>query len=526
MNESGKSSTGRYYAAIDLKSFYASCECVDKGLDPLTTNLVVADKSRTSKTICLAVSPSLKSFGIPGRPRLFEVEQAVKKINDERLRHAPGRQFKGSFTDISGCDDPSLKLDYIVAPPHMARYMEVSAKIFSVYLKYVSAEDIFAYSIDEVFIDLTAYLSTYKMTPHEMTMTMVRDVLSTTAITATAGIGTNLYLAKIAMDIVAKHVDADADGVRIAELDEISFRQKLWTHRPLTDFWRIGRKTAAKLEKYGIETMGDIARISLDTGSGSGEQLLYKLFGVNAEYLIDHAWGYEPCRISDVKAYIPENTSLSSGQVLHKPYEHEKARLVVKEMTDLLSLDLVKKGLVTDSISLYIGYDIENLTDPGKKALYKGEITVDYYGRSVPKPAHGSARLDGFTSSSHKIIDAMTELFDRITDPDLLIRRINVVAANTRLEKDIDRINAQPKFEQMDLFTDYARLEREKKKENETSAREKSLQNAILDIKKRYGKNAILKGMNLEEGATTITRNAQVGGHSADGDACGSGDET
>ena len=506
--------TGRIYAAIDLKSFYASCDCVDLGLDPLTTNLVVADASRTGKTICLAVSPALKTYGIPGRPRLFQVEQRVKEVNAERLRRAPGHRFTGTYRDIREAGDPSLALDYIVAPPKMARYMQVSTQIYRIYLRHVAPEDIFAYSIDEVFIDLTAYLSVSGKSAHDMVMGMIRDVLKETGITATAGIGTNLYLAKVAMDVVAKHAEADADGLRIAELDEMSYRRELWGHRPITDIWRIGGGTAKKLADRGIYTLGDIARASLDRDPYRGEPMLYKIMGVNAELLIDHAWGYEPCTMAEVKAYRPENTSLSSGQVLTRPYAYDEARLIVREMTDLLVLDLVDKGLMCDSIMLTMGYDVENLTDPARRSEYHGEITIDRYGREVPKHAHGSMQLDGFTSSTRLIMDAMMRLFDRIADPSLLVRRVYVVAVNTKKEEEVEA-SKQDVCEQLDLFTDYEALERKRQEEREALEKEKNLQHAVLDIKKRYGKNAILKGMNLQEGATTIARNGQVGGHKA-----------
>ena len=511
----GNKDKNRIYAAIDLKSFYASCECVDKGLDALTTNLVVADRSRTNKTICLAVSPGLKSFGIPGRPRLFEVEQRVKEVNADRLNKAPGKKFAGTFTDVRHGDDPSLALDYIVAPPRMARYMEISTKIYGIYLRYVAPEDIFAYSVDEVFMDLTAYLDTYRMTAHEMVIRMIREVLSETGITATAGIGTNMFLAKVAMDVVAKHAKADADGVRIAELDERTYRELLWEHSPITDIWRVGRGTAKKLAEHGIYTMGDIARASLSQDRYHGEPLLYRLMGVNAQLLIDHAWGYEPVTLQAVRAYSPENTSLSSGQVLQRPYAYEETRIITQEMTDLLVLDLVDKGLVCDSIMLTIGYDVENLTDPDRRARYKGPVTVDFYGREVPKHAHGTEDLGGFTSSTKRIMAAMMRLFERTVDPDLLVRRVNVVAVNTMREDEISAQESAEQYEQMDLFTDYAMLETEREKEKLSQEKEKNLQHAVLDIKKKYGKNAILKGMNLQKGAMTIERNKQVGGHKA-----------
>ena len=494
----------RQYIAIDLKSYYASVECNERGLDPLTTNLVVADLSRTEKTICLAVSPSLKSFGIPGRPRLFEVVQKVKEVNAARRCKAPGRAFSGKSSDYNELmKHPELELDYIVAPPRMAYYIEYSTIIYEVYLKYVAPEDIHVYSIDEVFIDATHYLQTYKTTAHELAMTMIRDVLATTGITATAGIGTNMYLCKIAMDIVAKKMPADKDGVRIAELDEMSYRELLWDHKPLTSFWRVGHGIAAKLEANGMSTMGDVAQMSL---TQYGEDRLYKLFGVNAELLIDHAWGWEPCTIADVKAYKPQSNSLSSGQVLSCPYNFEKARLVTREMTDLLVYDLVEKQLVTDQVVLTIGYDVENLKDPQRAKSYKGAVTTDHYGRSVPKHAHGTQNLDRQTSAGSLIEKAVMELFDRVVDKNLLVRRINICVNHLVPENSV-----QDYGEQLTLFTDYEALEREKA----DLAKERNRQEAILSIRKRFGKNAILRGMNFEEGATAKERNEQIGGHKA-----------
>lgn len=500
----------RQYIAIDLKSFYASVECREMGRDPLTTNLVVADKSRTEKTICLAVSPSLKSCGVPGRPRLFEVVQKVKEINDIRRAKAPGRRFTGASDDSSElCSDPGLELSYIVAPPRMAYYMKYSIQIYNIYLKYVAPEDIFAYSIDEVFIDATQYLETYGMTAEALAMTMIRDVLKNTGITATAGIGTNMYLCKIAMDIVAKHIEADSNGVRIAQLDEMSYRKLLWDHRPLTDFWRVGRGYAKRLEKLGLFTMGDIARCSIGRESDYyNEELLYKQFGVNAELLIDHAWGYEPCTMEQVKRYKPETNSISSGQVLHCPYEADKAKLIIKEMTDLLVLELVEKGLMTDQIVLTIGYDIENLTDPKRRKKYHGEITTDAYGRKIPKHAHGTMNLPCRTSSTKLITEHVTELFDRIIDKDLLVRRVNITA-NRIVGEDFE--DGSDKYEQLDLFTDPKAAERQKA----ALGREKNMQKALIEIKKKFGKNAVLRGMNFEEGATARDRNAQIGGHKA-----------
>ena len=498
----------RTYIAIDLKSFYASVECMQRDLDPMTTNLVVADLSRTEKTICLAVSPALKQYGISGRARLFEVVQQVKQANAVRQRKAPGRTFtSASHDDTELKAHPELAIDYVVAPPQMAKYMKTSTEIYNVYLKYVAPEDIHVYSIDEVFIDATHYLSTYKLTPREFAMKIILDVLATTGITATAGIGTNMYLCKVAMDIVAKHIPADRNGVRIAELDEMSYRRTLWNHRPLTDFWRVGRGYARKLEEHRMFTMGDVARQSV-----LNDEVLYKLFGVNAELLIDHAWGWEPCTIADIKAYKPESNSIGSGQVLHCPYPAEKAKLVVREMADLLVLDLVDKGLMTDQIVLTVGYDIENLTDPKRSQAYKGSVTTDHYGRKIPKHARGTGNLGKYTSSTREILQAVSELYDRIVDPDLLVRRLNIVANHV-----IDEVSVppEPAAEQLDLFTDYEARDRQQAEDAATLEREKRQQQAVLFIKKKFGKNAILKGMNLEEGATAKDRNSQIGGHSA-----------
>ena len=502
------------YIAIDLKSFYASVECKERNRDPLTTNLVVADKSRTEKTICLAVSPSLKSYGIPGRPRLFEVVQKVREANNKRRWKAPNRTFNGSSDDKAELDaNPALEIDYIVAPPRMAYYMEYSTKIYNVYLKYVAPEDIFPYSIDEVFMDVTDYLQTYRMTARELAMTMIQDVLKTTGITATAGIGTNMYLCKIAMDIVAKHIEPDKNGVRIAELDEMSYRRKLWSHRPITDFWRVGNGYAKKLEEHGLYTMGDIARCSIGKPNELyNEELLYKLFGINAELLIDHAWGYEPCTMEQVKAYKPETNSVSSGQVLHCPYDYDKAKLIVKEMTDQMVLDLVDKGLVTDQLVLTIGYDIENLSNPNLKNQYKSEITIDRYGRKVPKHAHGTANLKKKTSSTRLITNAVMDLYDRIVDENLLVRRITITANKLVDEKSVKQEN---EYQQLDLFTDYEAQRKKQAEEEEKLERERRMQEAMLSIKKKFGKNAVLKGMNLEEGATAKDRNEQIGGHKA-----------
>lgn len=506
--------TDRTYIAIDLKSFYASVECVERGLDPMTTNLVVADKSRTEKTICLAVSPSLKAYGIPGRPRLFEVVQKVREVNGVRKKNAPGRKLTGASCQSPELEkDPALAVDFVTAPPRMARYMEVSGEIYNVYLKYIAPEDIHVYSIDEVFIDASSYLRTYQMTARELAMKMILDVLETTGITAAAGIGTNLYLCKTAMDIEAKHIPADENGVRIAELDEMSYRRLLWSHRPLTDFWRIGRGYAKKLEEQGLYTMGDIARCSLGKPADYyNEDLLYHMFGVNAELLIDHAWGWEPCTMADIKAYKPQSSSVGSGQVLHCPYPFDKAGLVVREMADQLALDLVDKDLVADQIVLTVGYDIDNLRDPALRRQYSGEVKTDRYGRKIPKHAHGTASLKRHTSSARQIVQAVTELYDRITDRKLLVRRISMAAGHV-----VPRSEALGKiqFEQMDLFTDYAALGKEKEKEQGEQERERKMQEAVLEIKKKFGKNAILKGLNLEEGSTARERNSQIGGHRA-----------
>ena len=502
------------YIAIDLKSFYASVECVERQLDPLSTHLVVADAKRTEKTICLAVSPSLKAYGIPGRARLFEVVQRVKEVNLERRSKAPGRQFTGSsYLAPELAEHPELELSYIIAPPRMAFYIEYSTIIYNIYLKYIAPEDIHVYSIDEVFMDVTHYLKTYGMTPKELASKIIRDVLDSTGITATAGIGTNLYLCKVAMDIVAKHVDPDEHGARIAELDEMSYRQLLWDHRPLTDFWRVGRGYRKKLEAAGLFTMGDIARCSLGKDNDyHNEELLYKLFGVNAELLIDHAWGFEPTTIDLVKAYKPETNCISSGQVLQCPYDFEKGKLIVREMTDSLVLELVEKRLVTDQITLTIGYDIDNLTNAKIRNSYKGEVTTDRYGRRVPKHAHGTVNLKRQTSSTWMIMDAVMDLYDHIINPELLIRRVTVVANHLI---DETQVKESEPFEQLDLFTDYATLEKERKKEEEQLSKERRLQEAMLSVKKKYGKNAILKGTSLQKGATAMDRNRQIGGHKA-----------
>ena len=563
------------YIAIDLKSFYASVECTDKGLDPLTTNLVVADASRTQKTICLAVSPSMKAYGIPGRPRLFEVVQRMKEVNRERSRSISfsgnsvrknadtGQETSGdslfsgsSFSAPELEADPTLKADYIIAVPRMAHYIEYSTRIYQIYLRYIAPEDIHVYSIDEVMMDVTKYLVLYKKTAHELAMEMIRAVLKETGITATAGIGPNLYLCKIAMDIEAKHTAPDADGVRIAELDEMSYRRKLWGHRPITDFWRVGKGTAKKLARYGMFTMGDVARYSL-----KDEDLLYKLFGVNAELLIDHAWGWEPCTIDYIKAYKPENRSFSAGQVLQCPYDFEKARIVVLEMADAAALDLVEKRLTADQMVLTVVYDKDNLTDPAIREKYKGPVKKDWYGRMAPKPAHGTVSLGRHTSSSRIITDAVLSLYDRIVDPDLLVRRIFLVTnhvieeAETKkttvidgnpsafpdgknnreknqekesasgregsretsiaIKPDNGESGAAGSWQQLDLFTDYEVLEAEKEREKAALEKERRLQEAMLEIRRKYGKNAILKGTSLQEGATMRDRNQSIGGHKA-----------
>ncbi len=501
------------YIAIDLKSFYASQECIERELDPLVTNLVVADVSRTEKTICLAVSPSLKAYGIPGRARLFEVEQKLQQVNALRREKAPGKTFTGSSTDARElAHNPALSVDYIAAPPRMAHYIECSTRIYQIYLKYVAPEDIHVYSIDEVFIDATPYLRLRRQSPREFAMTLIRDVLDTTGITATAGIGTNLYLCKVAMDIVAKHIPPDENGVRIAQLDEISYRKLLWSHRPLTDFWRVGPGTARKLESHGMHTMGDVARCSIGKpGEFFSEDLLYRMFGVNAELLIDHAWGWEPCTIKDIKAYKPRANSIDSGQVLQEPYDFQKARLVVREMADLLTLDLADKGLVTDQLVLTIGYDRESLNQPQIRQAYRGEITKDPYGRLIPKRATGTVNLRCQTASTRMIVEAVTELYERITDPVLLVRRINIGANHIVPEQEAAEEEVP---EQMNFFED-GQQSGMQQEETELLEREKRRQHAILRIRKKYGKNAILKGMNFQEGATAKDRNSRIGGHKA-----------
>lgn len=525
----------KVYIAIDLKSFYASVECADRNLNPLTTNLVVADESRTEKTICLAVTPSLKAHGISGRARLFEVIQAVKDVNNKRFNTAlrlgvlpkdeNGKYHfaSQSFNAAALAADPSLELSYIIAPPRMKLYEEISTKIFSIYMRYISAEDIHVYSIDECFIDATGYLNTYQMTAHELAMTMIREVLYETGITATAGIGTNMYLAKVAMDIVAKHVPADKDGVRIAELNEQTYRELLWCHTPLTDFWQIGSGVAKRVTVLGCRTMGDIARLSTQN-----EDALYDALGVRAELVIDHAWGWEPTEISTIKSYKPSTNSISSGQVLKEPYDTKLGKLIVREMTELLALDLVRKGGVTKKLTLTIGYDrtsIELLyrgktpkddtykvVSTGKK--YTGAVTKDYYGRAIPKHAHGTGNIDHWTSSTKAIVDTMMELFDRIIDSDLFVRRVTICACNLIPETEIP----EEAPVQLELFVDYEKLERQEAAKKDKEEKERRLQRATLHLQDRFGKNAVLKGMNLMQGGTTIERNGQIGGHRAGGD--------
>ena len=503
----------RMYIAIDLKSFYASVECAARGLDPMTTHLVVADESRTEKTICLAVSPPLKAYGIPGRARLFEVNQRVRQINAQRLDAAPGGVFSGASNQAPELKEhPEYALDFLIARPRMGEYMRISTQIFNIYTQFIAPEDIHVYSIDEVFMDVTPYLSAYRCTPQVLASRMIRKVLKETGITATAGIGTNLYLAKVAMDIVAKHMPPDKDGVRMAFLDEAAYRETLWNHRPLTDFWRVGSGYTRRLDRLGLHTMGDIARASLGPPySPLGEDKLYSVFGVNAELLIDHAWGYESCTIRDIKAYVPQDHSISSGQVLHSPYTAAQARLVALEMTDALALDLLEKHLVTNQISLYVGYDRESLLDPALRTVYDGPIEKDYYGRSVPKPAHGSETLDLYTASARMLSQSMARLYDRIVDDRLLVRRMYVIAARVLPEGNEQR----PATEQLDMFTDYAALDAHRKRQEAEIAKEKRRLQAVLGIKQRFGKNAILRGMDFLDGATARDRNAQIGGHRA-----------
>ena len=495
------------YIAIDLKSFYASVECVERGLDPLHTHLVVADASRTEKTICLAVSPSLKSHGIGGRARLFEVVSRVREVNRQRKEANMGRLIGKSADERELDRHPELALDYLVAPPRMARYIEYSTQIYRIYLQYVAPEDILVYSIDEVFMDVTNYLQSYKTTARELTVRIIRDVLRQTGITATAGIGTNLYLCKVAMDIVAKHLPADQDGVRIAELDEMSYRRQLWNHKPLTSFWRVGHGIADRLAPYGIDTMGKIARASLEH-----EDLLYQLFGVNAELLIDHAWGWEPCTIQDAHAYKPEVRSLSSGQVLSQPYTSDKALVVTLEMADALALEMVSKHLATNQLALTINYDTSNMADPAYKDLYHGPLVQDHYGRTAPKPAHGTIRLKRYSSSSRQIMQAVRKLFGEIIQKDLLVRRINLVADHLQSE---ERARHCQQPEQLDLFDDYAEVQRKRQAEEAGLAKERRIQETLLNIKGKFGKNAILNGISYKEGATAKQRNKQIGGHQA-----------
>lgn len=497
---------GRIFMCIDLKSFYASVECVERKLDPLKTNLVVADESRTDKTVCLAISPSLKQYGLGGRARLFEVKQKVKEINLQKRKLNNYRKFSGkSYLDEELKKNKNLELDFIVAPPRMAYYMKYSTNIYNIYLKYIAPEDILVYSIDEVFIDITDYISFYKCTPRQLVTKMIKDVYEITGITATAGIGTNMFLAKVAMDIVAKKCKPNEFGVRIAGLDEMTFRKKLWDHKPITDFWRVGKGIANKLAKNNMNTMGDVARCS-----HYNEDLLYKLFGVNAELLIDHAWGWEPCTIEIAKSYKPTETSLSSGQVLHEPYDNKKAKIIVQEMADNLALDLVNKKFLTKQLVLTINYDIENLTNPDIFNKYFGEITLDSYGRKIPKHSHGTVNLEHYTSSSSIIMESFVNLFDKISNPILLIRKLNLTVSKLICE---DKVQTNKKVEQINLFTDYKKKEIEEAKQKDDENKEKEIQKVILQIKNKYGKNAILKGMNLTEGATAIERNKQIGGH-------------
>ncbi len=496
------------YIAIDLKSFYASVECVERGLDPLKTNLVVADASRTDKTICLAVSPSLKQYGLSGRSRLFEVVQEIERQNKYRRRKIKGYEFAGSsYDDDELKANEKLAINYLIAPPRMAYYIEYSARIYDIYLKYIAPEDIHVYSIDEVFIDASSYLKTYKMDGHQLARKLISEVLQETGITATAGIGTNLYLCKVAMDIVAKHIPADKDGVRIAELDEMSYRQQLWTHQPLTDFWRVGKGIQKRLNDVGIYTMGDIARCSIgEEKAYYNEDLLYKMFGVNAELLIDHAWGVEPVTISDIKAYKPDSNSISSGQVLSKPYNYQSAKLIVKEMVNELVLDLVEKEAVTDSIVLTIGYDAESLNEDSE---YEGELATDFYGRQVPKHGHGTVSFDQHTNSQTIIMPKVVELYDKISNKSLLVRRVTIAACNLKKESETDN----GRFYQLDIFSDFSRVQESEEKRDEVLDRERKVQQAILEVKKSFGKNAAIKGMDLQEDATTIERNGQIGGH-------------
>ncbi|MDD6302787.1 MAG: DNA methylase [Bacillales bacterium] len=501
------------FICIDLKSFYASVECVDRNLNPLTTNLVVADSSRTEKTICLAVSPSLKALGISGRPRLFEVNQTVKKINSNRLKENKKHQFSKKSTNSLELENNSdYEISFIIAKPRMAKYIEISSKIYEIYLKYIGKDDIHVYSIDEVFIDATKYLKALNMTGYELARTMIKDVLDNTGITATAGIGTNMYLAKVSMDIVAKHIPPDQDGVRIASLDEKSYKEKLWSHTPLTDFWRVGRGYQERLNRLGLYTMGDIALCSVGKNDDYyNEDLLYKEFGINAELLIDHAWGYEPCRMSDIKSYKPDNSSLSIGQVLLEPYSYDDGLIVLKEMIDNLALSLVEKKLMTNAIGIYIGYDSQSLLDQEVKKSYKGQIAKDFYGKNVPKPAQGHVNFEEYTSSSTLLTRYASALYEKIVNPNLKIRRVNVVASNVINENDV----VSSSYFQMSLFVDQEALEKRKKNDKKAQEKEKKAQETILSIKKKYGKNSILKGTNFFEKSTGKDRNEQIGGHKA-----------
>ena len=507
------------YAAIDLKSFYASVECVERGLDPLKTNLVVADASRTDKTICLAVTPPLKALGVPGRPRLFEVVQKVREINTRRLTEAirlrraqrdeSGRwQLRGASTDADAlAADPALGVEYITAPPRMALYIRYSTQIYHIYLKYIAPEDIHVYSVDEVFIDLAPYRSLYGMTPEELVTTIIQDVFDTTGITAAGGIGTNLYLAKVAMDIEAKHVSPNAAGVRIAQLDEMAYRRRLWVHTPLTDFWRVGRGYARRLERAGLYTMGDIARCSVGAPRAfHNEELLYKMFGVNAELLIDHAWGWESCTMADIKAYRPQSHSLSTGQVLSGPYSAAAARIIVQEMAEGLSLDLVAKDLVTDQVVLTVGYDVDCLRDPAIRSRYQGAVVTDPYGRALPRHGHGTAALGCATSSTRQITAAFLSVYDQVVDPALLVRRLTLAAGRVMPEPSLATGQTLCQLDFFALLEDSPRAD---------DGRERQLQQAALTIRQRFGKNAVFRGTNLQEGATALERNQQIGGHKA-----------
>lgn len=491
------------YICIDLKSFYASVECVERGLDPLKTNLVVADEERSEKTICLAVSPSLKKYGIGGRARLFEVNEKVKEINKIRKKQNNYKPFiSKSFNDDELKKDKTKELSFIIAKPRMAHYIDASAKIYSIYLKYLSSEDLFVYSIDEVFADITNYLKYYKLSPKELAAQIINDVYKQTGITATAGIGTNLFLAKVAMDIIAKHTKEDKYGVRIAELDEMTYRKQIWNHKPITDIWRVGKGIASKLEKYGIYTMGDIAKCSINN-----EDLLYKLFGINAELLIDHAWGWEPCTIKSIKSYTPDSKCITSGQVLDYPYDYQKTKLVIREMADLLALELTSKNLVTGKLTLTIGYDIQNINNN-----YQGEITTDFYGRKIPKHAHGTITLNHKTSSSKTIMKSLVNLYDKIINPKLLTKRINLTAVDVTNEK---LEEGKARYYQLDLFSDAEKQNNLLEDLEKEETKERKLQGTLLNIKEKYGKNSILRLMDLEKDATTKKRNEQIGGHHA-----------